>query len=84
MCKILKKEPYIYAGEFSQKKNLTSFQMIILGFAGVILLGTLLLMLPVSSADGIVTPFDEALFTSTSAERSPSERNGACPSLTLF
>lgn len=30
-------------------------------------MGTLLLMLPVSSADGIVTPFDEALFTSTSA-----------------
>ena len=52
---------------FHRKKHLTSFQMIILGFAGVILLGTLLLMLPVSSADGIVTPFDEALFTSTSA-----------------
>ena len=48
---------------FHRKKHLTSFQMIILGFAGVILLGTLLLMLPVSSADGIVTPFDEALFT---------------------
>ena len=43
---------------FHRKKHLTSFQMIILGFAGVILLGTLLLMLPVSSADGIVTPFD--------------------------
>ena len=52
---------------FHRKKHLTSFQMIILGFAGVILLGTFLLMLPVSSADGIVTPFDEALFTSTSA-----------------
>lgn len=52
---------------FHRKKHLTSFQMIILGFAGVILLGTFLLMLPVSSADRIVTPFDEALFTSTSA-----------------
>ena len=53
--------------DFHRKKHLTSFQMIILGFAGVILLGTLLLMLPVSSAQGRVSPFDEALFTSTSA-----------------
>ena len=60
---------------FHRKKHLTSFQMIILGFAGVILLGTLLLMLPVSSADGIVTPFDEALFTSTSAVQHYAERN---------
>ena len=30
-----------------KRKHLTSFQMIILGFAGVILLGALLLMLPV-------------------------------------
>ena len=50
-----------------KKKHLTSFQMIILGFAGVILLGSLLLMLPVSSAERVVTPFDQALFTSTSA-----------------
>ena len=50
-----------------KKKHLTSFQLIILGFAGVILLGALLLMLPVSSAERVVTPFDQALFTSTSA-----------------
>lgn len=50
-----------------RKKHLTSFQVIILGFAGVILIGTLLLMLPVSSAEGLFTPFDEALFTATSA-----------------
>ena len=30
-----------------KKKHLTSFQLIILGFAGVILLGSILLMLPV-------------------------------------
>ena len=29
-----------------KKKHLTSFQLIILGFAGVILLGSVLLMLP--------------------------------------
>ena len=50
-----------------KKRCLTSFQIIILGFAAVVLLGALLLMLPVSSKDGVVTPFNEALFTSTSA-----------------
>ncbi len=50
-----------------KKRHLTSFQIIILGFAGVILVGALLLMLPISSKSGTVTPFNEALFTSTSA-----------------
>ncbi len=50
-----------------KKKRLTSFQIIILGFSGVILLGTFLLMLPVSSQAGVITPFIDALFTSTSA-----------------
>lgn len=50
-----------------KKKNLTPFQTIILGFAGVILAGALLLMLPVASKSGIVTPFNEAIFTATSA-----------------
>ena len=50
-----------------KKKHLTSFQLIILGFAGVILLGSILLMLPFSSVDRIPTPFHEALFTATSA-----------------
>lgn len=49
------------------KRHLSSFQIIILGFAGVILCGALLLMLPVSTKDGMPTPFSEALFTSTSA-----------------
>ena len=49
------------------KIHLTSFQVIILGFTGVILSGALLLMLPVSSGKGAVTPFHEALFTATSA-----------------
>ena len=47
--------------------HLTSFQVIILGFAGVILSGALLLMLPWASVKGAVTPFHEALFTATSA-----------------
>ena len=50
-----------------KKKHLTSFQLIILGFAGVILLGTVLLMLPFSTLDKVSTPFHEALFTATSA-----------------
>lgn len=50
-----------------KKKQLTSFQLIILGFAGVILLGTILLMLPVSTVGEVPTPFREALFTATSA-----------------
>lgn len=47
--------------------QLSSFQIIILGFAGVILLGALLLMLPISTTERCVTPFNEALFTATSA-----------------
>lgn len=50
-----------------RKKRLSSFKLIVLGFAGVILLGALILMLPFSSTAGVVTPFHEALFTSTSA-----------------
>ncbi len=49
------------------RRYLTSFQLIILGFAGVILLGALILMLPVASASGAWTSFRESLFTSTSA-----------------
>ena len=50
-----------------RKRRLSSFKIIILGFAGVILLGALLLMLPISTTGGNVTPFNETLFTSTSA-----------------
>ena len=52
---------------FCRKRRLSSFQIIILGFAGVILLGALLLMLPISATARCVTPFHEALFTATSA-----------------
>ena len=53
--------------KFSGKLKITSTQMIALGFAMIILMGTLLLMLPFASRDGIALPFMDALFTSTSA-----------------
>ena len=49
------------------KRHFSSSQIIIFGFAGAIILGTVLLMLPISSASGNMTPFSDALFTSTSA-----------------
>ncbi|MBQ8425860.1 MAG: Trk family potassium uptake protein [Clostridia bacterium] len=49
------------------RKRLSSFQIILLGFAGVILIGALILMLPISTKERIVTPFIDAIFTSTSA-----------------
>ena len=50
-----------------RRKRLSSFQTIILGFIGLILLGAGLLSLPISSSDHVFTPFSEALFTATSA-----------------
>lgn len=52
-----------------KKKHLFSFpaQIIAVSFAAVILTGTLLLMLPISSRSGAVTPFLDCLFTATSA-----------------
>ena len=49
------------------KKRLTTFQTIFLGFSGVILIGTLLLMLPISSRQRCVTSFPDAMFTAVSA-----------------
>lgn len=49
------------------RRRLSSFQIILLGFAVAILCGACLLMLPIASNDGKVTPFCDALFTSTSA-----------------
>lgn len=50
-----------------KKFRLTAFQKIIIGFAGVILAGAVLLSLPIATHERVVTPFNEALFTSTSA-----------------
>jgi len=49
------------------KNKLTYTRIIALGFIGVILIGTFLLSLPVSSRDGEWTPFINSLFTATSA-----------------
>ena len=49
------------------KRKLSTFQIILLGFAGVILLGALILTLPISSKSHEWTSFIDALFTSTSA-----------------
>ena len=49
------------------KRKISSSQIIILGFAGLILFGSLLLMLPVCTASGEGAGFLEALFTATSA-----------------
>ena len=48
-------------------RKLSSFQIIIIGFLGMILLGALLLMLPISSQERNVTPFPDAMFTAVSA-----------------
>ncbi|MCZ8522397.1 MULTISPECIES: TrkH family potassium uptake protein [Paenibacillus] len=51
----------------AKKFELKPPQILVLGFAAIILIGTILLMLPVSSASGMPTPFLDALFTATSA-----------------
>ncbi len=49
------------------KKKISSSQIIILGFAAIILLGSLFLMLPFATQDGKGAVFSDALFTATSA-----------------
>ncbi len=53
--------------EFFSKKRINPARRIAVGFALLILLGTALLMLPVSSRTREITPFLTALFTATSA-----------------
>lgn len=48
------------------RKHLTTTQIITLSFLLVILIGSLLLATPLTSADGTATPFLDALFTATS------------------
>ena len=48
-------------------KKLTQTQMIVFGYILIILTGSILLMLPVSSRDAVWTSFADTLFTSTSA-----------------
>ena len=49
------------------EKRLTSYQVIILGFLGIILLGSLLLSLPFATRQRVCAPYSDALFTAVSA-----------------
>lgn len=49
------------------KKRLSSAQIVILGFLFIVLTGSILLSLPISSADGKAVPYVDALFTATTA-----------------
>lgn len=50
-----------------KRKKITTTHLILLSFLLAILVGSVLLMLPVSSATGQATPFVDALFTATTA-----------------
>ena len=54
-------------GRRGARKSLSSFRIIIIGFWGLILFGTMLLMLPAAVRAGESHTFEEALFTATSA-----------------
>ena len=49
------------------RKHMSSFQVIIVSFICMIMIGTLLLMLPISSVQGKMTSFSDAMFTAVSA-----------------
>ena len=51
----------------NKRRSITSFRIIILSFLALILIGTVLLMLPISSREHCVTSLSDALFTSVSA-----------------
>ena len=53
--------------KFLFHKRINTARRISFGFALIILVGALLLMLPISSKERVVTPFLSALFTTTSA-----------------
>lgn len=57
----------LWANRRYKNRHLSSSQIIIFGFMAVILVGTFLLMLPISTHSGESTGFVDALFTSTSA-----------------
>lgn len=50
-----------------RQQSTMSFQVIIAGFMGLIIVGALLLMLPIASKDRTVTSFSDTLFTAVSA-----------------
>ena len=64
----------VYGGHYAHRRKevlrkirMTPARMLVLGFLGIIALGTILLILPVSSRSGEVTPFIDAMFVTVSA-----------------
>ena len=53
--------------EIKWMKGMNAAQILVGGFLGLIIVSSLILMLPISSKSGQVTPFVDALFTATSA-----------------
>lgn len=53
--------------EIKWMKGMNAAQILVGGFLGLIIVSSLILMLPISSKSGQVTPFIDALFTATSA-----------------
>ena len=64
-CK--KKSDFMKIKKPSLKRSTSVFQTIISSFLGIILVGTLLLLLPFATREGNTTTFSDALFTSVSA-----------------
>ena len=60
-------EKGLAVASFITRKKLSSFRIVILGFAIIIFFGTTLLMLPISSRSGEAASFSDAIFTATSA-----------------
>lgn len=58
---------YLFARMLYRRSGFNAMPMIAFGFAGIILIGSLLLTLPISSATAQRVPWFDALFTSTSA-----------------
>ena len=57
----------LHKNRVKNRTHMTSFQVIIISFFCRILVGTLLLMLPISSRQRCVTSFPDAMFTAVSA-----------------
>lgn len=61
------KNKVLEVSSMKKKAKLSSFQLIIIGFTSVILLGCFMLMLPIATSNGRGASFQDALFTATSA-----------------
>ena len=57
----------MFRNKKQEQRHITSFQIIILGFLSIVIVGTILLMLPFATREGKGASFIDALFTATSA-----------------